>query len=276
MHTCAGEAIRYLSPSYNIGYIASDILKISPLLKILSVLSLFYCQFLAFIAYSLGFYTECKSVIMSDIDAAPAAPVGIQQRIGQQMMSATAAMAELQRQAKKGAKWVTHFTAGYIPSEPNGPVYLICKACSLHLSASNASDTMKHIQLMRCKGPGAKHAAQASAVSAAPTASGSGRSAMSAGPSQHQPGIKGYIPSTGQIQIAKEELAMYFYTSETPFGRVENEHLRKAFAILGVSLMGATTLRTTMLSAAKAKVQDVVEAKMVRMHAGLQQLSTQQ
>ena len=191
---------------------------------------------------------------MQVVNNAEAEPAVVRQRVGSVTYTAQAALQELQRQAFKKAKWSQYFYPAFMPNEPDGPVYLICKACNLNLSAANPSDTLKHTQNGRCKGPPAATTTTLNHASSGPSvASSSG-----------QTGIRDFQPSAGQIKAAKDELAMYFYTSETPFGRVENVHLRKAFSLLGVSLMGATTLRTTMLADARAKVQVTVEAKMVR------------
>jgi len=161
---------------------------------------------------------------MQVVNNAEAEPAVVRQRVGSVTYTAQAALQELQRQAFKKAKWSQYFYPAFMPNEPDGPVYLICKACNLNLSAANPSDTLKHTQNGRCKGPPAATTTTLNHASSGPSvASSSG-----------QTGIRDFQPSAGQIKAAKDELAMYFYTSETPFGRVENVHLRKAFSLLRV------------------------------------------
>jgi hypothetical protein len=59
-----------------------------------------------------------------------------------------------------------------------------------------------------------------------------------------------------RINEAMHELAMNFFTSNTPPERVENVHLKKSFALLGSQTPSARDLRTGYLAAAHKHVEE--------------------
>ena len=48
--------------------------------------------------------------------------------------------------------------------------------------------------------------------------------------------IQAYAPKGAQVEAAKTALALFFYTTENPFLRIDNKYLKESFAALGVKL----------------------------------------
>ena len=81
---------------------------------------------------------------------------------------------------------------------------------------------------------------------------------------QRQSDIKEYFPQL--TDAVKEQiitcLAMFFYTSDTPFYRFNNKHLKEAMKKLGIDLPTEKTLRTSLLNKCFAAVKGRVEKQL--------------
>ena len=157
--------------------------------------------------------------------------------------------------SKPGCAWAAHFRPAFHPSQPDGPCYLQCKHCDEYLSASNTSSILKSHK-SACK-PKPKPAIAPVAVAALVDA-GQGKTQPVKGPMDQF--VSSVSPALEQQVL--DELAMFIYTSETPFQRINNKHLIKAFQLLGVKLPGETALRTTMLDRAYQRVQATAQAQL--------------
>jgi hypothetical protein len=114
-----------------------------------------------------------------------------------------------------------------------GPAKCSCKYCGAELSVLNPSDTVK------------KHKCdKADEVEAAKQSS-----------SGEQRTLGQAVPTATARKAVLCKMAMFFFTSGTPFRRIENEHLTKAFSMLGVALCCEKVLLTTMLMAAYEQTQ---------------------
>lgn len=59
------------------------------------------------------------------------------------------------------------------------------------------------------------------------------------------------------------ELALFIYTSETPFYRLQNPHLHKAFELLGITVPDEKAFRTTLLDSIFEEVESEVMLKLM-------------
>jgi hypothetical protein len=77
--------------------------------------------------------------------------------------------------------------------------------------------------------------------------------------------LENFVVDTTRLREAQQELAMYFYTSNTPPERVRNPHLKRSFALLGADVPEPRDLRGSYLDAAaedtKKSVLEAVSGK---------------
>jgi hypothetical protein len=79
--------------------------------------------------------------------------------------------------------------------------------------------------------------------------------ALSFGSQADQMKLDSFVVDQPRMAEAVEELAMYFYTSNTPPERASNKHLQKSFALLGAVIPEPRDFRGSLLDAATVKVK---------------------
>lgn len=212
--------------------------------------------------------------------ASPAQPPGTlppgMQKVSKTLFTYAQALQELQRQEGKNAKWSKLLKAVRSGPDGAGPAMLQCKCCGKQLSAANPHDTMQRHQ-GACKPP----AAAAAGADGSATPSGHAEAGPSFTPAstsashaaRGQLTLQEMIPSTRQRNEAISNLAMFFFTTSTPFLRFENQYLRDAFLMFGVELPSETTLRRRLLDEGFQRTEAKVEVKM-RASNGRYQLIT--
>jgi hypothetical protein len=70
------------------------------------------------------------------------------------------------------------------------------------------------------------------------------------------------VVNNTRLREAQRELAMYFYTSNTPPERVRNPHLKRSFALLGADVPEPRDLRGSYLDAAAGDTKIRVSSKL--------------
>jgi hypothetical protein len=178
-------------------------------------------------------------------------------------------MEHLQQQISKGTvKWKHTLK----PVWEGGQVKLLCLGCGKRLAPANPAQTAKGHA--RCQQQQAMDEAGQPALKRAhqsiETSAGSGSSSGRSGSGTMDAFVNRITPQTEQMVL--QDLGMFFFTSQTPFIRINNPHLRQMFQRLGIRLPSDTTLRTTMLNAAYEREHQAALAKVQRALVG----STQQ
>ena len=71
------------------------------------------------------------------------------------------------------------------------------------------------------------------------------------------------VPKQKHDDVVRE-FAYFLYTSETPFYRVQNKHLKRSFALLGVSLPDEKVFRTTYLDKIHVEVREAASSTLAK------------
>jgi hypothetical protein len=66
-----------------------------------------------------------------------------------------------------------------------------------------------------------------------------------------------------------KDIGLFFFTSDTPFFRIENEYLARAFQRLDTKLPCEKTLRTTVLDSSHADLKAEVDKKVKQMQVSM-------
>ena len=185
------------------------------------------------------------------------------QKINKQPYTYSAALVELKRQASGGAVWAKHFVPAR--KSDDGPACLVCKLCRCSVSATNPSDSMSsHLGSVKCQRVQAEQQTAADVATAAVPEDGAAAAAPAAAGVKEvkQTTFDQLIANSSQRKELLKEAALYFFTSETPFIRVENKHFQRMLSIVGTRAPSEKQLRTTLLNAAYEAAQESVTAKM--------------